>query len=99
MYVDGYCYPIVWNDNHESFGRFVGRLMTTLLVDADKIDRFGDAAEVYAKNEGVGKAVVKVHKSPQFFGWIAGMDGAVKIDGPKGLKREYNEYLKSLIEE
>ena len=43
--------------------------------------------------------MVKIHKSPQFFGWIAGMDGAVKIDGPKSLKKEYNEYLKGLIEE
>lgn len=91
-------------DDHESFGRFVGNPTTaTLLVNANKIeiiiDRFGDAAEVYATNKDVGKAVVKVHKSPQFFGWIAGMDGAVKIDGPKSLKKEYNEYLKSLIEE
>lgn len=91
-------------DEHESFGRFVGDPMTaTLLVDANKIeiimDRFGDAAEIFAKNKDVGKAVVKIHKSPQFFGWIAGMDGAVKIDGPKSLKKEYNEYLKGLIEE
>lgn len=91
-------------DDHESFGRFIGEPVTaTLLVDANKIeiimDRFGDAAEIYAKNKNVGKAVVKVHKSPQFFGWIAGMDGAVKIDGPKSLKKEYNEYLKGLIEE
>lgn len=91
-------------DDYESFGRFVGKPTTaTLLVDADKIeiimDRFGDAAEIYAKNKDVGKAVVKVHKSPQFFGWIAGMDGAVRIDGPKSLKQEYKDYLKSLIEE
>lgn len=91
-------------DDCESFGRFAGEPITaTLVVAGDKIeiimDRFGDSAEVYAKNKDVGKAVVKVHKSPQFFGWIAGMDGAVKIEGPKSLKKEYNEYLKSLIEE
>lgn len=89
---------------YESFGRFVGDPMTaTPLVDADKIeiimDRFGEAAEIFAKNKDVGKAVVKIHKSPQFLGWIAGIDGAVKIDGPKSLKKEYNEHLKSLIEE
>lgn len=88
-------------DDHESFGRFIGEPVTaTLLVDADKIeiimDRFGDAAEVYAKNKDVGKAVVKVHKSPQFFGWIAGMDGAVQIDGPKSLKEDYRNYLLTL---
>ena len=103
MDADGYYYPIVWNDDYGSFGRFVGKLVTTLLVEANKIeiimDRFGDAAEIYAKNKDVGKAVVKVHKSPQFFGWIAGMAGAVKIEGPKRLKKEYNEYLTRLIEE
>ena len=91
-------------DDHESFGRFVGDPMTaTLLVDANKIeiimDRFGDSADIFANNKDVGKAVVKIHKSPQFFGWVAGMNGAVKIDGPKSLKREYSEYLKSLIED
>ena len=91
-------------DDHESFGRFNGDPVTaTLLVDADKIeiilDRFGDAAEIYAKSEDKGKAVVKVRKSPHFFGWIAGMDGTVKIDGPKSLKREYNDFLRKLIEE
>ena len=91
-------------DDHESFGRFVGDPMTaTLLVDADKVeiilDRFGEAAEIFAKSKDVGKAVVKIHKIPQFFGWVAGMGGAVKIDGPKSLKKEYNEYLKGLIEE
>lgn len=91
-------------DDHESFGRFVGNPTTaTLLVNADKIEtimgRFGDAADIFARSRDMGKALVKIHKSPQFFGWVAGMDRAVKIDGPKSLKKEYNEYLKSLIEE
>lgn len=91
-------------DDHESFGCFAGDPMTaTLLVDADKIeiilDRFGETAEIFAKGKDTGKAVAKTHKSPQLFGWIAGMDGAVKIDGPQSLKKEYNEYLRSLIEE
>ena len=78
-------------------------MTATLLVDADKIeiimDRFGEAAEIFAKGNDKGKAVVKIHKSPQFFGWIAGMDGAVKIDGPKSLKKEYGEYLLRLARE
>lgn len=91
-------------DDYESFGRFAGDpISASLLVDGEKIeiimDRFGDSTEIYAKDGNAGKVVVKIHKSPQFFGWIAGMDGAVKIDGPRSLKKEYNEYLKSLIEE
>lgn len=91
-------------DDYMSFGRFIGEPVTaTLQVDADKIeiiiDRFGDAAEVYATNKNAGKAVVKIYKSPQFFGWLAGMDGAIKIEGPNSLKQEFNQYLRSLIEE
>lgn len=88
-------------DEHESFGRFGGDPITaTLLVNRDKVeiimDRFGEAAEMYAKDENTAKAVVKVHKSPQFFGWIASMDGTVTIDGPKSLKKEYTDYLLKL---
>lgn len=90
-------------DDYESFGRFAGDPVTaTLLVDGDKVeiimDRFGDSAELYPENEYTAKAVVKVHKSEPFFGWIAGLGGTVRIDAPKSLKSEYNEYLMSLIQ-
>ena len=42
---------------------------------------------------------MKVHKSEQFFGWLAGLGGTVRLHAPKSLKKEYNDYLKSLIEE
>lgn len=88
------------DDDHGGFDRCINDPMTaTLLVGADKIeiisDRFGDAAEIYAKNKDVGKAVAKVHKGPQFFGWITRIDGIVKIDGPKNFKKEYLTYPKS----
>lgn len=91
-------------DEHVFFGRFNGDPVTaTLMVDADKIeiimDRFGDAAELFPQGETVAKAVVKVHKSEPFFGWVAGLGGTVRINGPKSLKKEYNEYLRGLIEE
>lgn len=43
--------------------------------------------------------MVKVRKSEQFFGWVAGLGGTVRIHSPMSLKKEYNEYLKGLIEE
>lgn len=91
-------------DDHVSFGRFAGDPVTaTLLVDGDKIeiimDRFGDAAELFAHDASTVKAVVKVHKSEQFFGWIAGLGGTVRIAGPERLKQDYKDYLLSLIEE
>lgn len=91
-------------DGHELFGRFGGDPVTaTLLVNADKVeiimDRFGDSAEMYKADDETAKAVVKVHKSEQFFGWLAGLGGTVRLHAPKSLKKEYNDYLKSLIEE
>lgn len=90
-------------EEHELFGRFGGEPVTaTLLVDGDKVeiimDRFGDSAEWYKYDDETAKAVVKVRKSEQFFGWIAGLGGTVRIHGPKSLKKDYCDYLSSLIE-
>lgn len=91
-------------DEYERFGRFGGNPITaTLLVDGDKVeiirDRFGDAAELYRHTDDTVKAVVKVHKSEQFFGWVAGLGGTVRIHAPKSLKKEYTDYLLRLIDE
>lgn len=91
-------------DEHEYFGRFGGDPVTaTLLVTGEKVeiikDRFGDAAMLYPQDDETAKAVVKIHKSEQFFGWIAGLGGTVRIHEPKSLKQEYNEYLLGLIKE
>lgn len=90
-------------DEYELFGRFGGEPMTvSLLVNTNKVeiimDRFGDAATWYPHDNESAKAVVKVRKSEQFFGWVAGLGGTVRIDEPKSLKKEYNKYLLSLIE-
>ncbi|MCI9129822.1 MAG: WYL domain-containing protein [Eggerthellaceae bacterium] len=91
-------------DGHELFGRFGGEPVTaTLLVNADKVeiimDRFGSSAEMYRHDSSTAKAVVKVHKSEQFFGWLAGLGGTVRLDAPKSLKREYREYLLRLAQD
>lgn len=90
-------------DEYEMFGRFAGEPVTaTLLVDGDKVeiimDRFGSGADIYPHDEASAKAIVKVRKSQQFFGWIAGLGGTVRIAAPKTLKQEYTDYLRSLIE-
>ena len=90
-------------EEHELFGRFGGEPVTaTLLVDGDKVeiimDRFGDSAEWYKYDDETAKAVVKVRKSEQFFGWIAGLGGTVRIHGPKSLKKDYCDSLSSLSE-
>ncbi len=91
-------------DQYEYFGRFDGEPVTaTLKIDEDKVeiilDRFGKKAYIYPSTSGHAYATVKVRKSPQFFGWIAGMDNTVRIEKPKKLKNEYRQYLKKLLDE
>lgn len=88
---------------HEYFGRFGGEeVVATLAVRGDKVeivlDRFGDHAEISKVGDDEAQAVVKVRKSEQFFGWVAGLGGAVTIKGPQKLLDEYRAYLRSLIE-
>ncbi len=91
-------------DEHELFGRFGGEPVTvTLIVEGDKVeiimDRFGKSAQWLNHDDETAKVAVKIRKSEQFFGWIAGLGGTVRIDGPKSLKQEYRDYLLSLMEE
>ena len=90
-------------DEYAYFGRFDGEQVTaTLEVDAEKVeiilDRFGDAAQIIPVDDETAHAVVKVRKSPAFFGWVAGMDNTVRIAKPKKLLEEYRTYLRGLIE-
>ncbi len=92
------------DNSHEYFGRFDGEPVTvTLDVDPEKIeiilDRFGSAAKISPRGKQRANAVVNVRKSPQFFGWIAGMDGAVRIAKPAKVRSEYQEYLRKLIDD
>ena len=91
-------------DDAQYFGRMDGEVVTsTLHVDAEKVDmivdRFGKDAQIVPASDGGALATVKVRKSPQFFGWLAGLNGYVTIDKPQALKDEYYAYLKSLIEQ
>lgn len=97
------------------FGRFGGEeIEATLAFVPDKVeivtDRFGEAARILSRGggcgevgcgevEGMGTARVRVCKSSQFFGWVAGMDKVVRIVGPQRLVEEYRDYLRSLLEE
>lgn len=97
------------------FGRFGGEeIEATLAFVPDKVeivtDRFGAAARILSRGgscdevgcgevEGMGTARVRVCKSTQFFGWVAGMDKVVRIVGPQWLVDEYRDYLRSLLKE
>ncbi len=91
-------------DDYEHFGRFNGDPVTvTLVADADKVeilmDRFGESVDIRKEGDDRARAVVKVHASEQFFGWLAGLGGTVRLEGPKSLMKQYKDYLISLAGE
>lgn len=86
---------------YQAFGMFDGKpTKVKLAVEADAMDiiadRFGTAVHTKALPDGGAELSVTVRKSRQFFGWIAGMDGAISIAGPKALVDEYRTWLKDL---
>ena len=87
---------------YQSFGMFHGnRVTATLHVEAPLmdaiVDRFGRDVEVVKSTDKFADVRVKVQKSPQFFGWIAGLSGHVTIRAPKRLAAEYRDWLQSLV--
>lgn len=89
---------------YRSFGMYHGDPVTvTLCVSAPLmdtiVDRFGRDIDVLSATEDYADVLVSVRKSPQFFGWVAGLNGGVTIKAPKRLSEEYKSWLTSLIEE
>lgn len=87
---------------HQSFGMFDGDPeVVTLHVEARMmdviVDRFGREVELIKSTPEYADVRVKIRKSPQFFGWLAGLNGGVSIQSPKRLNSEYKEWLQSLM--
>ena len=86
----------------QSFGMFHGepaRVMlhaSAALMDTI-VDRFGRDVEVVRSTPEYAEICVCVRVSPQFFGWVAGLDGGVTIAKPTRVAAEYKEWLRSLI--
>ena len=88
---------------YQAFGMYGGDPVTARLrVAADAMDiiadRFGTELPVKPRKDGGAEVSVTVRKSAQFFGWVAGMNGAVTIAGPKKLADEYRAWLQGLAE-
>lgn len=86
---------------YQAFGMFDGEpVRARLAVAPDAIDivvdRFGADLPVKSRKDGGAEVTVTVRKSAQFFGWVAGMNGAVTIAGPKSLVDEYRLWLQDL---
>ena len=49
----------------------------------------------HGKDKFRAKVIVSV--SPQFFGWLAGLGGKVRISSPKKTREEYTSYLEGIL--
>ena len=86
----------------ENFGMFQGnRERVTLLVEGEVvgviIDRFGKDVWLHPLETGDCRAVIDIAVSNQFFGWITGLGGKVRIENPQWVKKEYENLLHSLL--
>ena len=87
---------------YQSFSMFHGEPVCAVLrVEARMmdtiVDRFGRGVEVLKAAPDYAEIRVNIRKSPQFFGWIAGLDGSVTIKAPRSLASEYKTWLSTLI--
>ena len=85
----------------QTFGMFQGKQeLVTLRVSRElvgvMIDRFGTGVWMYPVDEQSVQVRVEVMVSNQFFGWLAGLGGLAKIEGPAWVETAYRELLAKL---
>lgn len=83
------------------FGMFEGRETTVtlrvapLLMDT-VMDTFGNSAILVRSAQDGAEVRVLVQVSPQFFGWLAGLEGGVVVRTPARVAEEYQAWLQRL---
>jgi predicted DNA-binding transcriptional regulator YafY len=92
--MEGYC--------RKSFSMFGGE-DTHVEIVFDKslmnaiVDRFGKDVFVQKIDDNSTRAHVAITKSRSFFGWLTAFGDMMMIEKPESLKKEYIEYLKSIL--
>ena len=89
---------------YRSFGMYHGSPESvTLRVDNQLmdviVDTFGYDVDVLSRSDSSADVRVNVRVSPQFFGWVAGLNGKATIQAPKHVKTAYNDWLRSLLKD
>lgn len=57
------------------------------------IDQFGCETKLIKVDDEHLEAKVDVVASNQFFGWIVGIGGGVKVASPKNVKKQFNDCM------
>lgn len=61
------------------------------------IDRFAKDVTIIPDDNERFNVNVLISVSPQFFGWLAGLGGRVKITAPERVKKEYKEFIEKIV--
>lgn len=88
----------------QNFGMFAGEEQTLTLQFPEKqigiiIDRFGKDIDIRNRGEGICSARVKVAISSQFFGWLTGLGGQIRIIKPDEVVADYQKFLQEILKE
>lgn len=88
----------------KTFGMFGGREETVTLACTERaadaiIDRFGSEPTFIRRADGGFDVTVRVFTSPQFYGWLLGLSGLVRLKSPAKAVEDYKAYLNRAIEE
>lgn len=74
----------------------------TLVCDNDIVgvilDRFGKEVSLVPADEEHFRVRVLAAVSPQFFGWVTGIGGKIRIVAPEHVQKEYKDYLLHIVE-
>ncbi|MEG0570146.1 MAG: WYL domain-containing protein [Oscillospiraceae bacterium] len=86
------------------FSMFSGELRRVELISDNSligvfIDKFGTDIMIIAADENNFLTNVDISVSSQFFGWLAGFSGKIKIVSPASVKEEYKAYIMSILDE
>lgn len=86
----------------KTFGMYGGYDETVTLLCHNSLvgvmlDRFGQDVPLVPVDEEHFYVKPLVAVSQQFFGWVTGIGSMVQIAGPENVKREYKEYLDTII--
>lgn len=96
----------IWNPAEyvsQTFGMYGGHTKDVSLVFPPHligvvIDRFGKEITIRPVDKKM-KARVKVAVSPPFFGWLAGVGKEIQIQAPEDVRKEYAEWLETLLKD
>lgn len=61
------------------------------------LDRFGKEVSIIPIDKEHFRVRILAAVSPQFFGWVTGIGGKIRIAAPLSVQKEYREYLMNII--